>query len=178
MSKTPIRMAGVIGFGVVIALASAASAQDGRPESPQPGAQGRPSWGDPAQMKARTEQHRQQRMQTLHDALGLRPDQEGAWQAYVADSQAARGGDQHSRRGAGEGEQPSAPLTTPERLDRMNQRLSQLQTRMAQRAAAIRRFYGALDPRQQKTFDALFALAGQGGGRGRFGHGDGGPWRG
>lgn len=185
MSKTRVQLAAMaIGGAIAIGLGAPAFAQEaGASLPPAQGPGDRHDWrrgGDPAQMKARMEAHRERRLQTLHDALGLRPDQEGAWQAFVTDSKAGMQGREHARRGpdgAG-GDQDRAPLTTPERLDRMSQRMAQMQARLAQRAAAVKRLYAALDARQQKTFDALFSLArrgrpGPGGGRGF-----GGGWRG
>ena len=185
MSKTRVHLAAVaIGGALAAGLCAPAFAQEAgaTPPAPAPGAHR--DWrggGDPAQFKARMEERRARRLQTLHDAIGLRPDQEAAWQAFVADSKPAMQGREHGRRGpdggGGQGEQARAPLTTPERLDRMSQRMGEMQARLAQRAAAVKRLYTALDPRQQKTFDALFSL----GRRGHFGHGGfgrGEGWRG
>ena len=158
-----------------MSLAASASAQQGAPPPPgaEAGAPGR-HW-DPSQMRARFEERRQHRQQVLHDALGLRPDQDGAWQAFLATEHrpdGARGPGMRHREG-GDGER--AELSTPQRLDRMAQRMSERQARFAQRADSIKRFYAALDPRQQRTFDAL-AMAEHGHGMGGFGgHGHMGP---
>ena len=169
-----------------MSLAASANAQQGGPPPPgaEAGAPGR-HW-DPSRMRARFEERRQHRQQVLHDALGLRPDQDGAWEAFLATEHRPDG-----ERGSGmrhrEGEDGQrGELSTPQRLDRMAQRMSERQARFAQRADAIKRFYAALDPRQQKTFDAL--LAEGDGGMGGFGHhhhmgrggsgGPGGPERG
>ena len=150
--------------GVTLSLTCVAHAQDqGRPP---PGNQGRPGahgWGDPEAMKARMEQHRQHRAQLLHDALGLRGDQESAWQAFLTETKPA--GEREGHRFQGRPED-RAQLTTPERLDRMAQRMSERQAAFGRRAAAIKRLYAALDPRQQKTFDALQQLRGHGMGMG------------
>ena len=70
-----------------------------------------------------------------------------------------------------------AELSTPQRLDRMMERMQERQARFAQRAEAVKRFYASLDPRQQKTFDALAIV--RGGGMGGMRHhdhlGPGGP---
>jgi len=113
--------------------------------------------------------HREQRVQLVHDALNLRPNQEGAWRAYRADLEAAR-----PARPA-RAERPR-DLTTPQRLDLMQQRMAAHQAAFARRADATKRFYAALDPAQQRTFDALSKLGGRGGrgghhpGRGGMGH--------
>ena len=163
--------AAALAGGLAISLASAASAQQGPPPAANgPGAE---RHADREQMRARFEERRQHRQQVLHDALGLRADQEGAWQAFIAserrpDGERGRG----MRRGEG-GDR--AELTTPQRLDRMQQRMAERQQRFAQRADSIKRFYAALDGRQQKTFDAL--VMARGGGMGGFGHGGGrGGW--
>ena len=155
-----------------MSLAASASAQQ-RPPPPPPGAGPAGRQWDPSEMRARFEERRQQRQQVLHDALGLRPDQDGAWEAFLATEHRPDG-----ERGPGmrhrEGEDGQrGELSTPQRLDRMAQRMSERQARFAQRADAIKRFYAALDPRQQKTFDAL-AMAEHGHGMGGFGgHGHG-----
>ena len=129
-------------------------------------------------MKAHFEARRAARAQVLHDALGLRPDQDGAWQAFLAEMKPPEG---EARRHQHMPRDGAAPLTTPERLDRMAQRMGERQARFQHHADTVKRFYAALDARQQKTFDALTALRGGGhggmGGRGFGGHHgfDGGP---
>ncbi len=176
--KTIIRTlsAAALAGGLVITLAASASAQQDRP--PPPGAdagQGR-HW-DQGEAREGFEARREQRQKVLHDALGLRADQEGAWQAFIASSHRRDGerGPGMRHRDGDEGQR--VEISTPERLDRMAQRMAERQARFAQRADAIKRFYAALDPRQQKTFDAL--LEEGRGGMGGFGHhhhmGQGGP---
>ena len=166
--------AAALAGGLAMSVAASASAQQGGP--PPPGEAGDPGrhW-DPSQMRARFEERREHHQQVLHDALGLRPDQDGAWQAFLAAEHRPDGerGPGMRHREGGEGER--AELSTPQRLDRMMERMSERQARFAQRADAIKRFYAALDPRQQKTFDAL-AMAEHGHGMGGFGgHGHMGP---
>ena len=166
--------AAALASGLALSLAASADAQDAPP--PPPGAAAGPDhhW-DPAKMQARMAERRQHRQQILHDALGIRGDQEGAWQAFASsthrpDGQEGRGMRHRDGEGAGE----RAELTTPQRLDRMAQRMSERQARFAQRSAAIKTFYAALDSRQQKTFDALVMTrmghGGMGGGMGDWGH--------
>ncbi len=156
-------------------MAASATAQQG---PPPPGAEaGSAQHGDRAEMRERFEARRAQRQQVMHDALGLRADQEGAWQAFIA-SEHRPGGERGMRHRDGD-EGQRAELSTPERLDRMQQRMAERQARFAQRADGIKRFYASLDPRQQKTFDALLAERGGMGGFGRHGHrGAGEPERG
>ena len=47
---------------------------------------------DPAQMRARMEERRTARLHALHDALGIRPDQEAAFAAYAATMRPPEGG--------------------------------------------------------------------------------------
>jgi len=167
--------------GLTLSASSAANAQ-GAPPAPPAAAADQRQW-DAAQMRARFDERRQHRQQVLHDALGLRADQEGAWQAFIASS-----GRPEGQRGPGMRREDGdkAELTTPQRLDRMQERMAERQARFAQRAEAIKRFYAALDARQQKTFDALIMnerdmMGGMGGmrGMGRMGHGGPvGPMRG
>ena len=160
--------AAALAGGLALTLASAASAQQGAP--PQPNAPGAERHFDRGQMRARFEEHRQHRQQVLHDALGLRADEENAWQAFIASSrrpEGERGPGMRHRDGDGE----RAELTTPQRLDRMAQRMSERQARFAQRAEAVKRFYAVLDGRQQKTFDALIKVR-----DGGMGHMGGGGW--
>ena len=179
--KTIIRTlsATALAAGLAITLAGSASAQQDRPPPPQGAEAGQGRHRDSGQAGARFEESREQRQQVLHDALGLRADQEGAWQTFVASSHRRDGerGPGLRRRDGGEGQR--AEISTPERLDRMAQRMAERQARFAQRAEAIKRLYAALDPRQQKTFDALLAegRGGMGfGHRGHMGPGDpGGP---
>ena len=70
-----------------------------------------------------------------------------------------------------------AQMTTPERLDRMGERMKARQARFEQHAAATKRFYAQLSPSQQKAFDAMGPRGGMKGGH-RGGHrgGPGGGW--
>jgi hypothetical protein len=127
------------------------------------------------------DERRQHRQRLLHDALGIRPDQEPAWQAFVASRRppgGERGPGMRHRDGEGQPGQHEE-LTMPQRLDKLQARVAERQQHMSQRIDAARRFYASLDPRQQKTFDALSRL--ERGGRGGFGGhrgGRGGGWEG
>jgi hypothetical protein len=97
--------------------------------------------------------------QHLRDALQLRPDQEAALQAFIDASKPPEGGPGHMMDKPGEGQ----TLTTPQRMDRMLAHMDQARAHMARHADAVKRFYAALSPSQQKAFDAM------------HGHGMGGP---
>lgn len=123
---------------------------------------------DPAQMAERHAQH-------LRDALQLRPDQEPALKALIAAMQPPPGAMDRMR---GEHE-AMGKLTTPQRLDRMQAMMAEHQSRFAQHADAIKRFYAQLSPTQQKAFDAMPMMGGGMMGHGRMGGGRGmGQWMG
>jgi hypothetical protein len=168
-------------LALVAGLAGASAAWAQETPSAAAAAQNR-AW-DPAQMRARMEARHAERLKALHDVLAIRPDQEGAFQAFAATMQ-------HPPRPAGAGSRTMggdraamANLTTPERLDRMAQRMQERtakrQEAFARRAAATKALYAALGPDQRRTMDALPMLrgghgerhGGWGKGRGWGGHG-------
>jgi protein CpxP len=115
---------------------------------------------DPAAMADR-------RAQRLRDILQLRPNQEPALAALTDAMKPPEGAREKMRaeRDAMKG------LTTPERLDRMRDRMSQRQAAFDRRAMAIKRFYAQLSPTQQKAFDAMGPMRGGGMGGHRGGEG-------
>ncbi len=112
--------------------------------------------------------------QRLRDVLQLRPAQEPALQAYAGALASARQGMM-----AGFADQ-RAPLSTPDRLSRMQQMMAQHEAAFATVADATRRFYDQLDPAQKRSFDALSGMMmGHGmGGMGLMGGYGGGPMMG
>lgn len=152
----------------VLASAAAVQAQESAAPAAPPAHRG---W-DPTQFRARVEARRAERLKALHDVLAIRPDQESAFQTFASALRAPGGqpGRKPQDRAA------LTNLTTPERLDRMAQRMQERtarhQARFAQRATATKAFYATLDPTQQKAFDALSLLRG-GDHHGRWGHGRG-----
>jgi hypothetical protein len=162
-----VALAGALCLG--LAAAVPAGAQD-RPAGPG----GPPSAGrGPGLGRARFEEMRQRRVQRLHDLLQIRPDQDGAFRAYIqAMTPPARnpgpGREGHGREGPGRDGAPPA-MTAPDRLDRMAARMAERQQRFQQVAAATRAFYGALTPEQRKAFDVLGPMAEGGGEHGRWG---------
>jgi len=120
-------------------------------------------------MRERMEHMRAEHLRLLHDALGIRADQEGAWQAFVAAMTPPPGAEAHRWDGEGtEGEMRH--LTTPERLDRMQARMAEHMAAFQRHAAAVKALYAALTPAQQRTFDALARLQFMHGMHGGFGH--------
>jgi len=86
----------------------------------------------------------------LSDILQLRPDQEPALKAFLEATR--RDGDHrdHMVKFERDGER-----TTLQRLDDMQARMAEQQAEMNRRIAAIKTFYGQLDVRQKKAFDAM-----------------------
>jgi len=157
--KSPIQRAGLIaGAALSLVIGGVSIAQTAQPAPAAPAAMKRQH--DPAEHAAR-----------LRTALQLAPAQEPALQAFIASMQ-----QHHADRDRMRAEHEAmASLTTPQRLDRMTARQDEHQQRMAQHTEAVRRFYAALTPAQQKAFDALHhGMGGKHGGRpGGHGGGDG-----
>lgn len=127
--------------GVSVALtAFAASAQPAMPpSSPPPGYSRAPAQPTPADQSDR-----------LRQALRLRPDQEGALQAFVA---AMRPGPGEER--LRDQARLEASLPTPQRLDAMVARMDQMRAVVMTRVRATKTFYSQLTPEQQRAFDTL-----------------------
>jgi hypothetical protein len=119
------------------------------------------------------QERRQARAKALHEILDIRPDQEAAFQTFVTSMRPPEGGAGIRPHGMDD-EGAMAQLTTPERLDRMAQRMAERQSRFQQHAAAVKAFYATLSPQQKRAFDALPGLMGMGGHR-EGGWRDGGP---
>jgi hypothetical protein len=166
MHDRSIRLALALGLVLPLGLAGASFAQDRAAPPPAPGAAaGAHLHRDPAEMRAHMAEH-------LRSVLQLQPSQDGALNAFL-DAMKPPGG-MRDRDGADRGQ--AQHLTTPERLDRMAQRMDAQRARLQIRIAATRQFYAQLTPPQQKAFDDLPMMMG-GHGRGD-GHGKGGGWGG
>jgi hypothetical protein len=87
----------------------------------------------------------------LRQSLRLRPDQEGALQAFVAVMQ-PKPGEVERLREAGQRE---ALLPTPQRLDAMIARMDEMRALVMARVRATKAFYSQLTPEQQRVFDTL-----------------------
>jgi len=117
--------------------------------------------GDMAQ---RYQERMAQRQAALKEKLKLTAAQESAWTQFTAAMQP--------------GERPARPdfkeldkLTTPERIDRMREMRARHTAQADKRDEAVKTFYAALSPEQQKTFDAEFHRQGPGKHRGGRDHG-------
>ncbi|HEY2660060.1 MAG TPA: Spy/CpxP family protein refolding chaperone [Caulobacteraceae bacterium] len=130
----------------------------------------------PGAMAEKWKEHRHERAdahaRALHDILNIRPDQDAAFQAFLASMKPPEHGD---HKGHEDGRAEFAHLTTPQRLDRKAAMMTEHQARFQQHVAAVKTFYAILSPEQQRAFDALNAMHGRGGGRGFGGGGHMGP---
>ena len=126
---------------------------------------------DPAQRQQRMAEHHAKRQAELKAQLKLTPAQEGAWNQYTAAMQPPAKGPRMDRA-------EFDKLTTPQRIDRMQQRSAERQAQMKQRGDAVKAFYAQLTPEQQKVYDERAMRGGRGEGQrggGRHGHHGMGP---
>jgi len=159
----------ILWTGLLAGAAFAASAQTPPPApAAAPAAADAPrsvERGDPARHFEQMQQRRTQRLAALKDKLKLDPSQESAWSAFAA---AQQPGERHAQRPSRE---DLAKMTTPQRLDLMQQRQAERSAAFGKRADATRIFYAALKPEQQQTFDAETLRMGPRGGPGQHPHG-------
>lgn len=85
----------------------------------------------------------------LKDKLKLTAAQEGAWTAFTTAMQPPKMAGMQRPDPA-----EMAKLTTPQRMEKMQALKAERDAHMAKRTEAIKAFYGALTPEQQKVFDA------------------------
>jgi len=145
--------------GLLASVAFAASAQTATPPAATapadaataaPSAQHAPRMrhGDPAQRMEKMKEFQAKRLADLKTKLQLNASQESAWSAFADSRQPPAPPAQRPDRDA------FAKMTTPQRLDLMKERQAARTMAFERRADATRSFYAALDPAQQKTFDA------------------------
>ena len=91
----------------------------------------------------------------LRAILQLKPAQEPALTAYLA-AMHPKGDHERMMKMGGEGR----PKTTPEKLARMEARMTEHEAAMKTRIAATKRFYDQLDPAQKRAFDELPLMMG------------------
>ena len=95
------------------------------------------------QMQKRHAEHQAQ----LKTTLKITAAQEPAWNAYVA-------GTAHTPRMGHQAKgEDWSKLTTPQRLDKMQAHKAERDAQMSKRVDAVKTFYAALTPEQQKVFD-------------------------
>jgi len=98
----------------------------------------------------------------LHEALKLTPEQEGAWKKLM-DSEPSMAKPNHGKA------EDMAKLTTPERADKMLERMKEQQAQQVEHVAALKALYAVLTPEQKQTFDDFHSTQ-HGGMRGKPGH--------
>jgi Spy/CpxP family protein refolding chaperone len=95
-------------------------------------------------------EHRAKQMEQhhkkLHAALKLTPDQDAAWTKMTGSEQPM------AKEEPGKAED-WAKLTTPERADKMLERMKAHQAQQVEHVAALKEFYAVLTPEQKKVFD-------------------------
>ena len=170
MAKRSHYLAATAG-AVALALGGAALVHAAAPPAPPAGAEAASPGANPdwQAMRAQMQARHAARAKLLHDALNLKPGQEAAWTTFQAAIQPPAGAGPGMGRGGWMNPQGAEGLTTPERLDRMAERMDQMTAFMASRrtlfvarANAVKTFYAVLEPAQKRTFDA-FAAQGLGG---------------
>ncbi len=110
-------------------------------------------------MHKKMEQHQTR----LKEALKLTPAQDNAWKDFTAAMQPSKSPAQRLDRAEWD------KLTTPQRMEKMQALRAEREAHMNQRMDAVKKFYAALTPEQQKTFDAQHQRMDHRGGH----HGDG-----
>lgn len=90
----------------------------------------------------------QKHLTQLHSQLKLQASQEAAWSRFAQSMQPPAQAPARPDRASWE------KMTTPERIDRMQALHAEHEALMKQRADATKALYAALNPEQQKTFDA------------------------
>jgi len=122
----------------------------GQPRHQLAGAMGHQGPMDMAKMQERMASHQAE----LKAKLQLNAAQESAWANYIAAMQPpADMGTRMGRDNRARMHEEMQALTTPDRIDRMNQLKAQRDAHMAARNDATKSFYAALTPAQQKVFD-------------------------
>jgi periplasmic protein CpxP/Spy len=142
--KHRIRRTRMIKSRTLVAIATVATAAliAGSALAHDDGSPGRRHRPDAGKFLAHMEKNRAR----LHDKLKLAPEQEAAWKVFAEKTKP-----QAPRIKAVRSE--LAALPAPARMDRMIALMKERESRMVDRAAAVKEFYAVLTPEQQKLFD-------------------------
>lgn len=108
-----------------------------------------------AHIKVMHEAMVRQHAEDLKAILRLRPDQEPALAAFLEAHARSPMMMMHGPDDEQAGPMPDPAMTTPQRLERMARRQAERTADMDKQRAALAKFYAALNPDQQKAFDAL-----------------------
>jgi len=138
----PVVLAAVLATSALVALAQS---------GPGPAAGAGPGMHQPdgerhARQQERMKEHMAKRAADLKAKLKLSAEQESNWNAFLAAMQPPA-------RASMPRHEDLAKLSTPERLDKMNELRKQRDAAFEQRDAATRTFYSALNADQKKVFD-------------------------
>ena len=90
----------------------------------------------------------------MKEALGITPDQEGAWNEYA---QKAKGEMEKMREAMREARQ-DMPQTAPQRFDRRIEMMKRRIASLENMDEAFKRLYGVLTPQQQAAADRHFMM--------------------
>jgi hypothetical protein len=146
LRKSSLRKSLLMGAAVLSLGGGAFAAQGDKAPDDQKGAQH--GWAshrqfDPAKFK----EHIAKRQAALHDKLKLTAAQEPAWASYTAAMTPP----------ADMGKRPDraewAKLSAPERMEKMLGKMKEREARMTSHLSAMKTFYAALTPEQQKIFN-------------------------
>lgn len=130
----------------VLSLGAASFAAQAVNESDERGSTSQNCRGEHQRHGENRIEHRAQRQAKLHDMLKLSAEQEPAWKDFTASMTPSRMGKRPDRAGL---EKLSAPARMEQRLAMMKKVEANMQTRLA----AMKTFYAALTPEQQKVLD-------------------------
>lgn len=133
-------------FAVLAMPAMAQNAQEGTASAAPSTTASAPMHRNPAseqERQARMEQH----WQRMKSALKITGSQEAAWTAYVSAMKP------QARMSPPMDRKAFTSMTTPQRIDAMQAMRSKHQAEAERRDQAMKTFYAALAPEQQKTFD-------------------------
>ncbi|MFN4350861.1 MAG: Spy/CpxP family protein refolding chaperone [Hylemonella sp.] len=148
----PVVLATVLATSALMALAQSGP-------GPAAGAGAGPGMHQPdgerhARQQERMKEQMAKRAAELKTKLKLSTEQESSWNAFLAAMKPPAHASMPKR-------EDMAKLSTPERLDKMNELRKQREATFEQRDAATRTFYGSLSAEQKKVFDESTARSGR-----------------
>lgn len=153
--KTLLAIAMIAGLGVTAAAVASPWGGHGRmmgygPED-CPMMKGGGRGGDPEQRAALMRERHAERMELLEARLKLKPEQQAAWQAFIA-ARTAHHETMWQGRRAMRDRATTAPAHFEQRIQGMEQRLASMKTT----AQAASELYGTLDAEQKQVMDRFF----------------------
>lgn len=108
---------------------------------------------DPAKFARHLAERQARHLAELKTALHITAPQEAAWSQFAAAMQPPAPPTRPAEGGQPPGRAAFEQMTTPQRIDALQQRADERHAQMRQRGEAIKTFYAQLTPEQQKTFD-------------------------